>query len=174
MSISWGWEGVYGEGHLGVGGLGEAGGEDRHHGGEHQEGVQGAHQPVHEVVNLDEEGEVGEHAQHEGGYEAGGDVVVGLADDVHHHLLGVPGTPGIYNGVVVDDELHHGLAALVVDDAGHDADLRLDGVPHLELKLAVLLVKGEEAEVVGAGKHGKPPEVRVSPNLQHIDSVYVK
>ena len=42
--------------------------------------------PVVEVVNVDHEGEVGEGSQHEGGDEAGGDVVTGLPHKVHHHL----------------------------------------------------------------------------------------
>ena len=43
-------------------------------------------QPVVEVINVDHEGEVGKGPQHEGGDEAGGDVVVGLADEVDHQL----------------------------------------------------------------------------------------
>ena len=42
--------------------------------------------PVVEVVNVDHEGEVGEGSQHEGGDEAGSDVVAGLPHKVHHHL----------------------------------------------------------------------------------------
>ena len=42
--------------------------------------------PIIEVIDVDEEGEVGQGTQHEGGDEAGGDVVVGLADEVDHQL----------------------------------------------------------------------------------------
>ena len=42
--------------------------------------------PVVEVVNVDHEGEVGEGYQHEGGDEAGGDVVAWLPHKVDDHL----------------------------------------------------------------------------------------
>ena len=71
---------------LGVGGLGQVSGEDWHHRGQHQEGRQGPHEPVVEVVNLDEEGAVGKTPQHGGGDEALGDVRVGLSDKVNDHL----------------------------------------------------------------------------------------
>ena len=145
--------------------------------------------PVVEVVNVDHEGEVGEGSQHEGGDEAGGDVVTGLPHKVHHHLetllwdtitqnynlFGVPISSCINNGVVVDKEFHHRLCALVDDVSRFNKDLEdkkcilqclfssntddlsLDGVPHLELKLTVLLVEREHAKVVVAREIGKPP-----------------
>ena len=36
-------------------------------------------------------------------------------------------------------------------------DLSLDGIPHLELELTVLLVEREHAKVVVAREVGKPP-----------------
>ena len=85
---------------------------------------------------MDEEGEVSQGAQHEGGDEAGGDVVVGLPYEVDHqleqgvskvelgHLLGVPVPAGIHHGVVVDNELDHRLGALVDNVPGHNEHLK--------------------------------------------------
>ena len=41
--------------------------------------------------------------------------------------------------------------------SGRADDLSLDGVPHLELELTVLLVEREHAKVVVAREIGKPP-----------------
>ena len=42
-------------------------------------------------------------------------------------------------------------------------DLGLDGIPHLELELTVLLVEREHAKVVVAREIGKPPNNKIMP-----------
>ena len=45
-------------------------------------------------------------------------------------------------------------------------DLSLDGIPHLELELTVLLVEREHAKVVVAREIGKPPSNKVMPGFE--------
>ena len=45
-------------------------------------------------------------------------------------------------------------------------DLGLDGIPHLELELTVLLVEREHAKVVVAREIGKPPKNKMMPRFE--------
>ena len=46
--------------------------------------------------------------------------------------------------------------------SGRADDLSLDGIPHLELELTVLLVEREHAKVVVAREIGKPPNNKMT------------
>ena len=153
-------------------------------------------QPVVEVINVDHEGEVGKGPQHEGGDEAGGDVVAWLPHKVDHHLKGSYFLSQCFSTKEINQPswclcflLHQRwcscwqetpqrtLCPCIVSArawSGPDIlyvlgkrfkiwafDLGLDCVSHLELKLTVLLVKGEHAEVIVARELGKPPDKNV-------------
>ena len=50
--------------------------------------------------------------------------------------------------------------------SGRADDLSLDGIPHLELELTVLLVEREHAKVVVAREIGKPPNNKIMPRFE--------